>query len=207
MYEWYYEFMRDIDVNLFDGRPLYYLAKILRYNVRCKISIPEFVQFVLRRASEKKCRVFLLGATTKTNSIAIKNIRRKRIVSEGHHGYFDIDSEDEVMRIISRIHQFYPNILLIGISTPKKEYLVMRYLNLMPDCMIVLCGGMIDVIAGEASQTPYLVKSLGLGFMYRFLQEPRRLFRRTILGSTRFLCVTIPRMLWLRKHNHPFQQK
>lgn len=207
MYDWYYAFMCKINLNLFDGRPIYYIATILGYSVKCKLSIPEFVQLSLNLATKKESKVFLLGASISVNSLAVENLCKRGIIAGGHNGYFNVDSEHEVSHIISEIVQFSPDILMIGISTPMKENFVMKYLDQLPNCLIVLCGGMIDILAGTTNQTPSLLKNLGLGFLYRFVQEPKRLMKRTILGSTRFLWISLPKLIWLRIRNSPLQQR
>lgn len=201
LYPWYPEFLNTLDLVLFDGRGLYYTAKVLGYKVPCGMSIPEYVQASLDAVKQINGRVYLLGATQENNNAALNKLRDTRFSVAGHHGYFNQKNKTEMTQIFSDIEAFEPNLLLIGMSSPLKEKLCIEYRKQFPLCVIVLCGGMIDVISGETKQTPMLMKRFGLAWLYRIIQEPNRLFRSSMSGLFEYLFCTVPRMLINRKDN------
>lgn len=200
-YPWYFEFLNEVDLVLFDGRVLYYMAKILGYKVYCNLSLPEYVQLGLAAAKKLNGRVYLLGASKDNNKLAVERLNKKGITTIGHHGYFNYSNPDEMKNIISDINKFRPHLLLIGMSSPHKELISIKYRELLPESTIVLCGGMIDVIAGATKQTPRLLKKMGLAWLYRFFQEPKRLFNRILFDFVFFCFSTFPSLLIQRRHN------
>ena len=161
-----------------DGRPFFLLCKMFGLNVKSDLSIPQMVIRVIKIASERKKKVYLLGATKEINSNAILNLKEQYPGledCEGHHGYF---KDNDLVEIITEINTFKPEIILIGISSPIKEKLSYLLKNESVSKLIIPCGGMIDVLAGKTKITPPIIKKLGLASFYRLIQEPKRLFSR-----------------------------
>jgi len=202
LYPWYRDFLNGLDVVLFDGRVLYYLAKILGYKVYCNMSIPEYTLMALEAAKSKKGTVYLLGASEDNNKLAVEKLRNSGIPTEGHHGYIDFGKSLEIKKILFNINNTKPNLLLIGMSSPLKEQLIINHLRDLPNCTVVLCGGMIDIIAGATKQTPCLLKKLGIAWIYRAIQEPRRLLIRMLQNFWFFTTRTFFLMLIRRKSNY-----
>jgi len=166
------------DLFVTDGRPFYLLAKWHGLLLKYDISIPNLVSLSLELANKYRWSIFLLGATGQNNNHAIRNVRNNypniKFV-KGRNGYF---SDHENDNIISQINSYKPNILLIGIASPKKERISAEWRDYLKSNIIIPCGGMIDVLAGKTKVTPIWIKKLGLASFYRVVQEPRRLFKR-----------------------------
>jgi len=161
---------------LTDGRPFYWLCKIAKLPLTDGISIPECVMLALNFANEYGLKVMLIGATAKVNKEANENIRKKfkkAIILEGHHGYFN--TIDEEAELIKKVNCEQPDILLVGISSPKKERFVFNNASALKAKIVIPCGGMIDVLAGKTKMTPRWLKRIGLASFYRVIQEPKRL--------------------------------
>jgi len=114
----------------------------------------------------------------------------------GINGYFD---DTEEIAIIDSIKKIKPDIILIGITSPKKEKLAERMKLDGVTGIIVPCGGMIDVFAGITKREPIIIKKLALSWLYRFLQEPRRLWNAVFVNGLKFIFVLFPVCLW-KKH-------
>ncbi len=174
------------DVIVTDGRLFYLFAKWHGIPLKHDISIPNLVLLVLELANKDNWSVYLLGAEDHTNKLAQENIRNKynniKHVS-GHHGYFGNGKNDSV---INDINSNNINILLIGISSPKKEIIAASWKDELNTNIIIPCGGMIDVLAGQTRLVPKWIKKIGLASVFRLLQEPKRLFKR-YLGIYLFL--------------------
>ncbi|MBN2214928.1 MAG: WecB/TagA/CpsF family glycosyltransferase [Bacteroidales bacterium] len=194
------------DILVTDGHPFYLLCKkIKNIPLKDEISIPQSIYILLELANENGYKVFLLGADKETNLIAQKNIKNKYlniVECNGIDGYF---SEKDYDRIINKINVFSPDILLIGISSPKKEILSLAWKKSLNVGIIIPCGGMIDILAGKTKLTPKFIKKCGLASFYRVIQEPRRLYKRYsfIYGFLffNFLPVFVWNVLILRKKN------
>lgn len=164
------------DIFFTDGRPFFWLCKIYKVPVIEGISIPQFVMEVMKIANSLNYSVMLIGATDEINKKAIQKIKKVYPgISNvtGINGYFPDEKSDEVMLAIKNVQ---PDILLVGMSSPKKEKFVFNNLSKIEANLIIPCGGMIDVLAGKTKMTPFWVKNIGCAFLFRILQEPRRLF-------------------------------
>lgn len=179
------------DLSVCDGINMYRYAKLLGYNLKDFVSIPELVNISLKAANENHYSVFLLGAKKEVNESAIQNIKLKypNITVFGRDGYF---KAEDVPEIINSIKSTRSNIVLIGISSPIKESLGVEFRNTNTGNIILPCGGMIDVIAGKTKQTPALIKKLGLAMFYRVIQEPRRLLVPRIILTFEVFFKIIP---------------
>lgn len=179
-----------------DGRGLYIFSKLLGYPLKSDLSIPQMVYLTLKIAEKHSYSIMLLGAREEINKRATERIRNKyhRInVFDGHHGYF---KEEDELQIVDFINRSKPNILLIGISSPIKEQFAHKWKELLECNIVIPCGGVIDILAGITKPTPRLVKKIGLAWFYRFIQEPRRLFRDSILHTLSVVFLLIPSLLF-----------
>jgi N-acetylglucosaminyldiphosphoundecaprenol N-acetyl-beta-D-mannosaminyltransferase len=162
------------DLFLTDGRPFYWLCKLKKIPVSPGISIPECVMASLDFANLNGLKLMLIGAKEEVNLSAQNSLRIKykgiKIV-EGFHGYFNCTREKEIVEAVNKIK---PDIILVGMSSPKKEKFVMN--NVLSAKIIIPCGGMLDVLAGKTKMTPKWFKRRGLATLFRVAQEPRRLF-------------------------------
>jgi N-acetylglucosaminyldiphosphoundecaprenol N-acetyl-beta-D-mannosaminyltransferase len=166
---------KEADIILTDGRPFYWLCRFHGLKIPDAVSIPESVSLALRIANENKFSLMLLGATREVNNKAsarLKERYKSLNLLPGIDGYFEEDSSD---RIIKDINRHSPDVLLVGISSPKKERFVFYNRDKINARVIIPCGGVIDILAGTKRQTPKWLKQIGLATLYRVIQEPGRL--------------------------------
>lgn len=170
----YYEVTNSFDLMVTDGRLFYLLAKFFRVSLHYDISIPRLTYYLLDEANNRGCRVFLLGGTSNSNELAIRNLKFQyaNLIIDGRDGYFSLDEE---VHVINLIKTFQPKIILLGLPTPYKQELSLRLRNEIDGCIIIPCGGMIDVFAGKEKLTPLWIKKLGLASLFRHIQHPKRL--------------------------------
>jgi len=171
---------RQADIIVTDGRPFYFLLKALGTRIGDNLSIPNLVNLVLDLCEKNRFSIMLIGASSETNIRAAKNIglRYKNIkIYPGHDGYFDDNTENQVVDLINN---YSPEVVFIGISSPRKEILACKWKAECSTKIIIPCGGMIDVLAGITKQTPHFIKKIGLASVYRVMQEPKRLLKRNL---------------------------
>ena len=187
-----YYFANNFDFHIIDGRGLYTLMKLFGVNNIIDYSLPDIVNITLDIANKNKYSVLLLGATKEINDKAVKNIKNKypRIkVQVGIDGYFDRNNTEDILKLIDQLN---PDIILIGMSSPEKE----KYANIIKSkvkCKIIIpCGGVIDILGGKTKREPLIFKKLNLTWLYRFLQEPYRLFNSIFLNAFKVIFILIP---------------
>ncbi len=169
------EITNNFDILLIDGRGLYLFMKLMGQQLKNELYTSRFTLKLIKKAAKNNYSVMILGATDEVNQAATSNIKteyRVTTVHPGINGYFTPEKED---KIVEQINKFAPDILLVGISTPKKELFAHNHRHQLNVRIIHLCGGMVDVIAGKTKITPKWIKKLGFAWLYRLVQEPRRL--------------------------------
>jgi len=165
----------NFDVMVTDGRLFYLLAKFFGTKLNYDISIPRLTLLALDIANKMSYNTLLVGATKESNNKAQINIKKSYpdIHSiNGIDGYFNFEERN---KIYSKIIEARPNLLLIGLPTPQKQIFASEIKEKLNGCIIIPCGGMIDVLAGKEKLTPLWIKKLGLASIYRHIQHPKRL--------------------------------
>jgi N-acetylglucosaminyldiphosphoundecaprenol N-acetyl-beta-D-mannosaminyltransferase len=104
------------------------------------------------------------------------------------NGYFKADQEADIAAAIAEAR---PDILFVAMSSPRKEAFLARWAGSMGVCVCHGVGGAFDVLAGKVHRAPERWQRLGLEWLYRVLQEPRRLWRRYLVTNTLFVSMVL----------------
>ncbi|NWH05780.1 WecB/TagA/CpsF family glycosyltransferase [Desulfobacter latus] len=194
-----YHYINDYDLMVTDGRLFYLLAKLCGLPLKYDISIPYLTELVLEVGNEKHASVMIIGSTEKKNNNASQNLRNKfknLTVYEGYTGGDFSDREND--KTVSYVNKYNPDILLIGVSNPKKEYFTFKNKTKLNVKIIIPCGGMVDILAGEVARIPKTVKKLGFGWLWRIVLEPNRFLKDKLNQSSHILLKIIPLILFNR---------
>ncbi|WP_417769470.1 WecB/TagA/CpsF family glycosyltransferase [Stappia sp.] len=153
----------------------------------------DFVPALLA-AAPAGTRVYLLGAHPHVVKKAAATFTARYPAIEicgWRDGYF---SPDDEAGIVATINAARPDILLVAMGNPKQEYLIDRLFPRLDAPLALGVGALFDFTAGEVARAPGAMRRFGLEWIFRFLQEPRRLGRRYTSGVARYLW----NILWLR---------
>jgi N-acetylglucosaminyldiphosphoundecaprenol N-acetyl-beta-D-mannosaminyltransferase len=132
--------------------------------------------------------VYFLGARADVLARAVARLRERYprlIVCGSHHGYFDEETEGEA--VCRDISDARPHLLFVAISSPKKEYWLAEHLPELDVPFGMGVGGSIDVAAGLVRRAPRWMQRAGLEWLFRLVQEPRRLARRYLVSNAAFV--------------------
>jgi len=143
-------------------------------------------------------RIFLLGAKEEQLAGAGAHIEAacpKHEVVGCRNGYF---GEDDIAGVCAEINAAKPDLLLVAMGNPRQEFFIIRNRPQLDVPVAIGVGALFDFMSGAVVRAPRLVQKLGLEWLFRLLQEPRRLFRRYVIGIPRFLFA-----LLLLKHRNP----
>ena len=120
----------NFDVMVTDGRIFYLFARLFGAPLQFDISITSLSRLIFEIANENKYSIMLVGSSMETNELATINLRREfpnAIVHDGFSGgKFE---ENDYSQIVNHINEEKPDILFVGVSSPKKEYFVMKNLE------------------------------------------------------------------------------
>jgi len=148
---------------------------------------PDFIEKVFHTAEKKGWSIYLLGTKTKSLKRAVGKLKDKfpRLTIVGyHHGYFNKNEEKE---IINDINSKQPTILIVGMGTPRQEKFISDNMNKINSSVFWAVGALFDVISGELPRAPLWIQNLKMEWLFRLFQEPRRLWKRYIIGNTFFI--------------------
>ncbi len=88
-----------------------------------------------------------------------------------------------------------PDIVFVGITSPKKEYLIDYFRTQRLKSVFMGVGGSFDVLSGKIKRAPKIVQNLNLEWLYRVYQEPKRLFKRYTIGNLIFLRMLVSELM------------
>jgi N-acetylglucosaminyldiphosphoundecaprenol N-acetyl-beta-D-mannosaminyltransferase len=152
---------------------------------------PKVGGFKVGGSKEKRIRIFLLGSEEDVINKTAKEIQRKykKIILVGyHHGFFDSSCDSSV---ISAIKKGRPNLVLVGMGSPKQEMWVDRNYSKLPPAVYWSVGGLFYLMSGKRSRAPIFMRNHSLEWLYRLIQEPKRLFSRYTLENLYFILLFI----------------
>jgi len=150
---------------------------------------------LLKLANERHYHVYFLGAKPEVLQKVVAVVQRDYpgICIAGYRdGYFDKHEEQSVAEDIRKSNA---DMLFVGIKTPKKEYFLQTWQDFMnvPICHGV--GGSFDILAGVTKRAPFWVQRYGLEWLYRLIQEPRRMWKRYLVTNTIFIKLSLEAIL------------
>lgn len=172
-----------------DGMPVVWASRLLGRPLKERVAGVDLFEALMQRASATGWRIFLLGAREAVVSKVRTDYesRYPGLVIAGHrNGYWRPEEEPEVVEQIAAAR---PDILFVAISSPKKEQFLGRYQAQMCVPFAMGVGGTFDVAAGLVRRAPRWMQRAGLEWFFRFLQEPRRMFRRYFVDDMAFVAL------------------
>jgi N-acetylglucosaminyldiphosphoundecaprenol N-acetyl-beta-D-mannosaminyltransferase len=144
---------------------------------------------LLGLAEDRGFREYFLGARPEVLELALERIRESHPalqIAGGRDGYFADGEESEVC---AAIRESRTDMLFVAMSSPRKEYFLGEHGPSLGAPFVMGVGGSIDVVAGITRRAPLRWQRLGLEWLFRLLQEPRRMFRRYAVTNWRFACL------------------
>lgn len=184
-----------------DGKSIVWAGKFLKQTVPERVTGIDLMMQLIKLSVAKNYRIYLFGAKEEVVTKVV------RLLSEAYpslqivgyrNGYF---SESCNQEIVENINRTGADILFLGFSSPKKEYWLNQNMDTLniPFCMGV--GGSFDVIAGRTKRAPVWMQKIGLEWFYRFLQEPKRMWKRYMIGNLKFLIYLFKEKLEINHKN------
>ena len=170
-----------------DGQSVVWASRFLGYDLPERVSGIDLMSRLIEVSAKKGYKVYFLGA--KRNVVqkvvsVLKNEYPSLNIVGFRDGYFNEEDEIEVAR---EVRDCRPDILFVGISSPKKEVFLGRYKDFMQVPFVMGVGGSFDVIAGVTKRAPVWMQRCGVEWLYRLIQEPRRMWKRYLVTNTLFI--------------------
>lgn len=169
-----------------DGMPVVWASRLLGRPLKERVAGIDLFDALMSRAAERGWRVYLLGARREV----VDEVQRRyaarfpQLAFAGwRDGYWTPAQEPAVADAIARART---DLLFVAISSPMKERFLGRWQAHMRVPFAMGVGGSFDVAAGRVRRAPRWMQRAGLEWFFRFLQEPRRMFRRYFVDDAAF---------------------
>lgn len=177
------------DLILTDGMILVKISKVIGEPIKERVCMTDFVWDVLSLAMEKEYKVFLLGGKENVLEKAEANIKKrypKLNIVDAYSPSLGFEKDNKKLdEINKRIAKSKADILIVFLGCPKQEKFIYNNINKYNVPISFTMGGCVDFIAGEVSRAPVWMQNAGLEWFYRFMQEPKRMFKRYFLDDIR----------------------
>jgi N-acetylglucosaminyldiphosphoundecaprenol N-acetyl-beta-D-mannosaminyltransferase len=165
-----------------------------------RVSGIDLMEKLVKRSFEKGYRCYFLGAEEDVVSNLITLYKKKysnNVIAGYRNGYFKKSDEKRIAKDIS---QSNANILFVAITSPKKEIFLNTYKKELKNINFIMgVGGSFDVIAGKVNRAPKWMQGIGFEWLYRVIQEPRRMFMRYLVGNTKFIYLVLKEFFLLNR--------
>ncbi len=177
----------DADLVLVDGQPLVWVAKLYRRPVKEKVSGSDLSIELCRMAAEKGYTVFILGGKEGIANQAKAKMEAQypglQVVGTCAPPLGFEKDEAELAKVRQTISAVSPDIVLCCLGCPKQEkWIDANWRDI--DARVFLCAGAtVDFLAGNVKRAPAWISRIGMEWFYRFLKEPRRLFKRYFIDD------------------------
>lgn len=181
-----------------DGQPVKWaLNFFFKANLKDRVYGPELTVWVLRKANMLGLKVYLYGSTSATLekfSAFIKYHFPAITIVGTHVDRFREATPEEFISDTEKINASGANIVLVGRGCPRQEVWVSDHLNRVHAPMLAV-GAAFDFHAGVLKQAPAWMQKNGLEWLYRLIQEPKRLWRRYLITNSIFIYLIVRKMI------------
>ena len=173
-----------------DGASIVWAAKKLGIPLKERVTGIDLFENLIKLANDKGYKIYLFGAKEEV-VVKLKNMFEEQYpnlqIVGYRNGYFTEADEPEIVKDMA---ESGADMMFVAFSSPKKEYWVNKYLKQLNIPFVMGVGGSFDVMTGVTNRAPIWMQNHGLEWFYRFIQEPRRLWKRYIIGNCQFVKYT-----------------
>ena len=179
------------DMVLVDGKPLEWIAKWHNRPIKAKISGSDLVPILCKMVAEKGYSIFIIGGKEGIAEKAQVNLERDlpgiKIVGTYAPPFGFEKDERELKKINEMISNAHPDILIACFGCPKQEKWIYENYQKYDAKVSVCAGATVDFLAGNVNRAPKWMSNHGFEWFYRFLQEPKRMFKRYFIDDVKIL--------------------
>jgi len=170
--------VQSCDLINIDGMGVVWGARMLGHDVPERVAGVDLFMELVELSAQKSYPIFLLGATDE-------------VVAGTRSGYF----WDDEAAVVEKIRNSGARLLFVAISSPKKENFIERWKHELGVDFVMGVGGTFDVVAGKVKRAPRWMQNAGMEWLFRLLQEPRRMWQRYLSTNLAFAQLMLEEML------------
>jgi N-acetylglucosaminyldiphosphoundecaprenol N-acetyl-beta-D-mannosaminyltransferase len=186
-----------------DGMPLVWISWLKGFRHVDRVYGPDLMSAVCRHSKDRGYRHFLFGGA----SVVLEQLRDKlrfhypglEIVGMYSPPYRPMtEAEDEM--VVETINRSAPDIVWVGLSTPKQERWMASHVERLSAPVLIGVGAAFDYLAGAKNQAPRWIQRSGFEWLFRLAVEPRRLWKRYLVNNPLFILLVLQQFLGLKRY-------
>ena len=180
------ESVESCDIINIDGAGVVWGGRFLGIDIPERVTGIDLFYKLIELAERKQFGVYLLGArkeVVKETAYTLKANYPGVVISGYHHGYFWSDEQS----VVDQIRNSGAKLLFVAITSPKKEKFINKWKDDLGVSFVMGVGGTFDVVANVVKRAPKWMQDMGLEWLFRLIQEPRRMWRRYLKTNSKFL--------------------
>lgn len=181
-----------------DGMPLVWLSRLKGFKNTERGYGPDLMLNICEYFSKRDCTHFFYGGAEGVPELLVKKLTQKipnlKIAGMYSPPFRKLTNKEDA-EIIERINTLKPNIVWVGISTPKQEIWMSEHVNKFRGTILIGVGAAFDFHAGLKRQAPRWMQDFGFEWLFRLITEPRRLWKRYLINNPKFIWL-ITKQLW-----------
>ena len=186
-----------------DGMPMVWMGKIRGHPEMCRVYGPDLMLDVCAWSEKNPCRHFFYGGAPGVAEALAEKLKArfpKLEITGTFTPPFRALNAGEEKQFVETIRAVQPDILWIGLSTPKQEKFMAEFLPKLDVTLMIGVGAAFDFQSGRAKQAPRWMQRSGLEWFYRLCQEPRRLAKRYLRNNPLFALKIAGQLCGLKKY-------
>lgn len=175
-----------------DGMPIVWASRIIGEPLEHRIAGPDLMWGVLEMCSRLGFKAFLLGGQPECLSALADRIGEHfgdHVVAGSFSPAFGEWTCEQNREMVERVNRSEAQILFLGVSTPKQDIWIMNHRNELRANVALGVGAAFDFHSGRVKRAPAGISNVGLEWFHRLMSEPRRMWRRYLLGNLQFLTI------------------
>jgi len=196
------EVLNSADLVVPDGMPLVWLGRWRGFGLKRRVYGPELMLEFCRATASKGYRHFFYGGAPGVAGELAGRLRRQfpslQVVGTYSPPFRPVTPEEDA-QVAHMICEARPDVLWVGLSTPKQERWMSEHRDRLDAPVMVGAGAAFDLNTGRVKQAPRWMREHGLEWFWRLLAEPRRLWRRYLIGGAEFVWLVALELLGLKK--------
>lgn len=175
-----------------DGQAVVWASRFLGKPLKERVAGIDLMVNLVEMAHKNKNKIFLFGAKEEVVKSVVEKyseIYSPQIIAGYRNGYFTPDEEAEIAQEIA---DSGTQMLFVAITSPIKENFLYRHREILKNVNLIMgVGGSFDVVAGKTKRAPKWMQNAGLEWFYRFAQEPKRMWKRYLVGNSKFILLVM----------------
>jgi N-acetylglucosaminyldiphosphoundecaprenol N-acetyl-beta-D-mannosaminyltransferase len=185
--EGYRRILQSSDAVYADGSGIRKAGRIMGVQIADNVNGTDMFPLLCRRMQDEQKRIYLLGAAPGTAEKVRDWVGQEigpGVIAGVHDGFFE---ETELDAVLAHIQHSGADLLLVALGVPRQELWIRSVRDRLPVAAAMGVGGLFDFYSGNIPRAPRWLRAIGFEWVWRLIQEPRRMWKRYLIGNLVFL--------------------